>query len=50
MKLISFRDKDRMHLRDLIAVGLVDEASLDHFQSSRLLAERLRVILDDPEG
>jgi hypothetical protein len=23
MKLISFRDKDRMHLRDLIAVGLV---------------------------
>jgi len=50
MKLISFRDKDRMHLRDLIAVGLVDEAWLEHFPGSPSLAERLRVILDDPEG
>lgn len=48
MKLTSFRDKDRMHLRDLASVGLVDESWLLRF--SAVLAERLRVILDDPEG
>ncbi len=48
MKLTSFRDKDRMHLRDLASVGLVDESWLERFPST--LAERLRVILDDPEG
>ena len=48
MKLISFRDKDRMHLRDLIAVGLVDEAWLGRFPVE--LARRLQAILDDPEG
>src|SRR5437016_10444123 len=29
MKLTSFRDKDRTHLRDLIDVGLLDTSSLD---------------------
>jgi hypothetical protein len=48
MKLISFRDKDRMHLRDLIGVGLVDTGWPARFPAS--LAERLRMILDDPEG
>ena len=48
MKLTSFRDKDRMHLRDLASVGLVDASWLERFPST--LAERLRVILDDPEG
>ncbi len=48
MKLISFRDKDRMHLRDLIAVGLVDGYWPDRFRSE--LAGRLQAILDDPEG
>ena len=48
MKLISFRDKDRMHLRDLIAVGLVDESWPPRFPGG--LAERLQAILDDPEG
>ena len=48
MKLISFRDKDRMHLRDLIAVGLVDEAWPGRFPVE--LARRLQAILDDPEG
>lgn len=48
MKLTSFRDKDRMHLRDLASVGLVDESWLLRFPA--VLAERLRVILDDPEG
>lgn len=48
MKLISFRDKDRMHLRDLIAVGLVDENWPGRFPAE--LGRRLRMILDDPEG
>ena len=48
MKLTSFRDKDRMHLRDLASVGLVDESWLPRFPAA--LAERLRAILDDPEG
>ena len=48
MKLTSFRDKDRMHLRDLASVGLVDAGWLARFPA--VLAERLRVILDDPEG
>ncbi len=48
MKLTSFRDKDRMHLRDLAAVGLVDESWPGRF--SDILGERLQLILDDPEG
>lgn len=48
MKLISFRDKDRMHLRDLVGVGLVDESWPARFPAR--LAERLQAILDDPEG
>jgi hypothetical protein len=48
MKLISFRDKDRMHLRDLLSVGLVDESWPARFPEA--LAERLQLILDDPEG
>jgi hypothetical protein len=48
MKLTSFRDKDRMHLRDLASVGLVDGSWPARFPA--VLAERLRVILDDPEG
>jgi len=48
MKLTSFRDKDRMHLRDLASVGLVDESWLARFPAA--LAERLKMILADPEG
>ncbi|MFZ4777740.1 MAG: hypothetical protein ACOYM3_20415 [Terrimicrobiaceae bacterium] len=48
MKLISFRDKDRMHLRDLIAVQLVDASWPSRF--SQALARRLQTVLDDPEG
>lgn len=48
MKLTSFRDKDRMHLRDLASVGLVDESWLTRFPAA--LAERLKMILADPEG
>ena len=48
MKLISFRDKDRMHLRDLLSVGLIDGSWPDRYSAP--LASRLRQILDDPEG
>lgn len=48
MKLISFRDKDRMHLRDLLAVGLIDSSWLTQFPAQ--LSSRLQLILDDPEG
>ncbi len=48
MKLISFRDKDRMHLRDLLSVGLLDDGWPGLFPAE--LAARLRMILDDPEG
>lgn len=48
MKLTAFRDKDRMHLRDLTSVGLLDENWPARF--SPLLGARLQLILDDPEG
>ena len=48
MKLTSFRDKDRMHLRDLIGVGLIDESW--PAQLPDLLANRLQALLDTPEG
>ncbi|MFH0946428.1 MAG: hypothetical protein V2A76_14630 [Planctomycetota bacterium] len=48
MKLTSFRDKDRMHLRDLIDVGLVDRSWLDRLPPP--LSERLGRLLDDPDG
>jgi hypothetical protein len=48
MKLTSYRDKDRVHLRDLIGVGLVDETWLARLPTP--LASRLKCLLDDPEG
>jgi len=48
MKLTSFRDKDRVHLRDLASVGLVDASWVAKFPAA--LAQRLQAILDDPEG
>lgn len=48
MKLTSYRDKDRTHLRDLIGVGLIDGTWPGRFQGE--LAERLQRILDNPEG
>jgi hypothetical protein len=47
MKLVSFRDKDRTHLRDLIELGLVDASWLDRLPSP--LAARLRELLENPE-
>lgn len=48
MKLIAFRDKDRVHLRDFLDVGLLDATWLDRLPPE--LAERLRTLLDDPDG
>jgi hypothetical protein len=48
MKLTSFRDKDRMHLRDLIDVELINESWPGRFPAE--LAERLQSLLDNPEG
>jgi hypothetical protein len=48
MKLTSFRDKDRTHLRDLIEVGLVDASWVSRLPSE--LGARLRHLLDNPEG
>ncbi len=48
MKLVSYRDKDKTHIRDLIGVGLIDHTWPDRFPP--VLAERLRTILADPDG
>lgn len=47
MQLTSFRDQDRMHVRDLLDVGLVDASFCDRL--SPPLATRLRQLLDTPE-
>ncbi|MGP0068972.1 MAG: nucleotidyltransferase family protein [Isosphaeraceae bacterium] len=48
MKLTSFRSKDRMHLLDLIDVGLLDESWLSRLPTG--LSMRLKELLDNPEG
>ena len=48
MKLTSFRDKDRVHLRDLIDVGLVDRTWIDRVVPA--LRVRLQELLDNPDG
>ena len=48
MKLTSFRDEDRTHLRDLIDVGLIDATWPARFPSE--LGQRLQLLLDNPDG
>ncbi len=48
MKLTSFRDKDRVHLRDLMDVGLVDRSWLLRVPAA--LCPRLEELLNNPEG
>ena len=48
MKLLSNRDKDRTHVRDLVGVGLIDRTWLPVLPP--LLAERLQGILDTPDA
>jgi hypothetical protein len=47
MKLTSFRLKDRVHLLDMIDVGLVDASWLNRFPEA--LSARLKELLDNPE-
>lgn len=48
IKLTAYRDKDRVHLRDLIGVGLITGEWVQRFPP--VLAERLQRILDTPDG
>ncbi len=48
MKLMSNRDKDRTHLRDMIGVKLIDESWLAALPP--VLAARLQQILDTPDS
>ena len=48
MKLNSYRDKDRTHLRDMIQVGLIDKSWPEKFE--RELGYRLQELLNDPDG
>ena len=48
MKLTSFRDKDRAHLRDMIEVGLIDASWCAKLSAE--LAARLQQLLATPEG
>jgi hypothetical protein len=48
MKLNSFRDKDRVHLRDMISLGMVDASWLDRLPE--VFRDRLQILLDDPDG
>jgi len=47
MKLNSFRLKDRVHLLDLIEVGLVDRTWISRFPE--LLGERLKELIENPD-
>ena len=48
MKLNAFRDKDRTHLRDLVALGLVDASWLAGLVPEH--AARLQQLIDDQDG
>jgi hypothetical protein len=48
MKLTSFHAKDRMHLRDLLDVGLIDASWCSRLPPE--LAARLQELLADPNG
>ena len=48
MKLLSNRTKDKMHLHDLLDVGLIDRSWLPRLPP--ILAERLKPIIDTPDG
>ncbi|MBC7783234.1 MAG: hypothetical protein H7144_05290 [Burkholderiales bacterium] len=48
MKLTSYRDKDKTHLRDMLEVGLIDASWLSRFAPE--LSKRLKILIDSPEG
>jgi len=48
MKLTSDRDKDRVHVRDMIGVGLIDASWTSRFSTQ--LGKRLQHLIDTPDG
>ena len=48
MTLNSFQNEDRMHLRDLLEIGLIDSSWLPHLLPEH--AARLQQLIDDPDG
>ncbi|MFQ5411225.1 MAG: hypothetical protein ACE5EC_02970 [Phycisphaerae bacterium] len=48
LKLIAFRDIDRVHIRDMIRVGLIDDALAEQIPTE--LRPRLEEIRADPDG
>lgn len=48
MKLTAYRLKDRMHIVDMIGVGLVDSTWIPRLPAP--LAERLQALIDNPDG
>ena len=48
IKLTAFRTKDQMHLRDMLDVELIDETWKSRYPLE--LAERLQLLIDDPDG
>jgi len=48
MKLNAHRDKDRVHLRDMISLDMIDQSWLDLYPEN--LRRRLQELLDDPDG
>lgn len=48
MKLTSFRDKDKVHLRDMIEIGQIDSSWLEIVPSE--VRDRLQELLEDPWG
>ncbi len=48
MKLTSYRIVDRVHLRDMLDVGLIDASWLSRFPAE--LAKRLQELIATPEG
>jgi len=48
MKLNAFRDKDRVHLRDMISLGLIDDSWPVRFPNQ--LSVRLEELLTNPDG
>jgi hypothetical protein len=47
MKLSSFRLKDKVHLLDMLGVGLIDSSWLERFPDE--LRRRLQGLIDNPE-
>lgn len=48
IKLTAFRDKDRVHLRDLLDVELIDDSWVTRYRPD--LASRLKQLIDNPSG